>query len=95
MASTSQQLPPPAPGKKPRGRKRGLGGRARSEQARTGALVVLAVLMTLFAVLNTEKVNVDWIFGSARAPLIIVIAISLLVGIVLTHFAERRSGKRK
>jgi uncharacterized integral membrane protein len=90
MASTSQQLPPPAPGKKPHAEKRG-----RGERARTGALVVLAVLMTLFAVLNVKQVKVDWIFGSARAPLIIVIAISLLVGIVLTHFAERRSGKRK
>jgi uncharacterized integral membrane protein len=95
MASTSQQLPPPAPGKKPRGRKGGLGGRARSERARTGALVVLAVLMTLFAVFNAKDVKVDWIFGSGQAPLIIVIAISLLAGIVLTHFAERRSGKRK
>jgi uncharacterized integral membrane protein len=96
MAASPQQLPPPTSGKKSRGRKRGLlGGRARGEQARTVALVLLAVLMTLFAVLNVKEVKVDWIFGSARAPLIIVIAASLLVGIVLTHFAERRSGKRK
>ena len=33
-------------------------------------------------------------FGSGHAPLIIVIVICLLVGIVLTYFAERR-GKRK
>ena len=37
---------------------------------------------------------VSWIVGTGRAPLIIVIVISLLVGVVLTHFAERRSGKR-
>jgi uncharacterized integral membrane protein len=58
---------------------------------RTGALVVLAVLITLFAVFNLNQVKVNWVFGSGHAPLIIVIVISLLVGIVLTHFAERRS----
>ena len=68
--------------------------RSRRELARTGALVVLAVLITLFAVLNLKQVRVDWIFGSGHAPLIIVIVISLLVGIVLTHFTERRGAKR-
>ncbi len=56
---------------------------------------MLAVLVTLFAVLNTDQVKVDWIFGSGEAPLIIVIVISLLVGVILTHFAERRGGKRR
>ena len=68
--------------------------RSRRESARTGALVVLAILITLFAVFNLDQVKVDWIVGSGKAPLIIVIVISLLVGIVLTHFAERRSRKR-
>ncbi|MGH2902862.1 MAG: hypothetical protein ACRDK7_04665, partial [Solirubrobacteraceae bacterium] len=44
--------------------------RSRREVARTSALVVLAVLITLFAVLNTNKVKVNWIFGSGEAPLI-------------------------
>ena len=66
----------------------------RREQARTGALLVLAVLITLFAVFNLGDVKVNWVLGSGHAPLIIVIVISLLVGIVLTHFAERRAGKR-
>jgi uncharacterized integral membrane protein len=69
--------------------------RSRRELARTGALVVLAVLITLFAVFNLDKVKVHWVFGTDEAPLIIVIVISLLVGIVLTHFVERRSGKRR
>ena len=86
MASPIQTPPP----------RRGAGGqRSRRELARTGALVVLAVLVTLFAVLNTDKVRVHWIFGSGQAPLIIVIVISLLVGVILTHFAERRGGKRR
>jgi uncharacterized integral membrane protein len=70
-------------------------GRDRRAMARTAAWVVLAVLTTLFAVFNLDDVKVHWIFGSSHAPLIIVIVISLLVGIVLTHFAERRSSKRR
>lgn len=68
--------------------------RSRRELARTAAAVILAVLITLFAVLNLEKVKVHGIFGTWEPPLIIVIVISLLVGVVLTHFAERRARKR-
>jgi uncharacterized integral membrane protein len=69
--------------------------RSRRELARTGALVVIAVLITLFAVLNLKEVKVDWIFGKSQTPLIVVIVISLLVGILLTHFAEAYYNKRK
>ncbi len=88
MAAPPGQIPPPS------GTPQKAGRRSRRDTARTGALVVLAVVMTLFAVLNVRTVRVNWIFGSGKAPLIIVIAISLLVGIVLTHFAERRARKR-
>ncbi len=69
--------------------------RGRREQSRTVALLVLAILITLFAVFNVEQVKVSWIFGSGKAPLIIVIVLSVLVGVVFTHFAERRSAKRQ
>jgi uncharacterized integral membrane protein len=69
--------------------------RSNRELARIGGLLVIAVLTTLFAVLNLEQVEVDWIFGSGHAPLIVVIVLSVLVGVVLTHFAERRSAKRR
>jgi uncharacterized integral membrane protein len=68
--------------------------RSRREQARTAGLVLLAVLITLFAVLNLESVKVDWIFGTGDAPLIIVIVVSVLVGIVLTYLVDRRASKR-
>jgi uncharacterized integral membrane protein len=85
--SASPQIPEePPPPKTPR--------RSRREQTRTAALMVLAILITLFAVLNLDKVKVDWIVGSGHAPLIIVIVTSLLVGLALGRFAERRSGKR-
>jgi uncharacterized integral membrane protein len=69
--------------------------RSRRELARTGAFVVLAVLMTLFAVLNLKDVEVNWIFGKTSTPLIIVIVVSLLVGILLTHFAEMRYRRKR
>jgi uncharacterized integral membrane protein len=65
------------------------------ESARSATLLMLAIIITIFAVLNLDTVKVDWIFGSGKAPLIVVIVISLLVGIVLTHFAERRAAKRR
>jgi uncharacterized integral membrane protein len=87
----STQLPPQEPITEPeQGRPR----RSRRESARTGALIVLAILVTLFAVFNFDQVKVNWVVGSGKAPLIIVIVISLLVGIVLTHFAERRARRR-
>jgi uncharacterized integral membrane protein len=85
--SASPQIPDEPPPKPAR--------RSRREQSRTAAIVVLAILITLFAVLNTDEVKVDWIVGSGRAPLIIVIVISLLVGVALMRFVERRSGKRR
>jgi uncharacterized integral membrane protein len=79
-----------------KGRSKRLGRqRGRGELARSAALVILAVLITLFAVLNLKQVKVDWIFGSGHAPLIVVIVISLLVGIVLTYIAERVLRKRR
>jgi uncharacterized integral membrane protein len=70
-------------------------GPRKRDQARTAALVILAVVITLFAVLNTKEVKVNWIVGSGHAPLIIVIVVSLLVGIILTYFADRRAKKRR
>lgn len=69
--------------------------RSRRERARSVGLVAIGMLVVVFAVVNLNKVKVDWIVGSTRTPLIIVIAVSLLVGIVLTHFAERRAAKRR
>jgi uncharacterized integral membrane protein len=69
--------------------------RRRRDQARSVATLTLAVLVTVFAVLNLGRVRVDWIVGSARAPLIVVIVVSLLVGAVLGRFAQRRSGRHR
>jgi uncharacterized integral membrane protein len=69
--------------------------RTKRERTRTAAFVILAILITLFAVLNVKDVKVNWIVGSGEAPLIIVVVVSLLVGGLLTHFAERRNAKKR
>jgi uncharacterized integral membrane protein len=69
--------------------------RDRREMARTAGFVVLAILITLFAVLNTESVEVNWVFGSGKAPLIVVILISVLFGIVLTYLMDRIKSRRR
>ncbi|HUB36003.1 MAG TPA: lipopolysaccharide assembly protein LapA domain-containing protein [Solirubrobacteraceae bacterium] len=69
--------------------------RGTRETARMAGMVVLAVVITLFAVLNTESVQVNWILGSGEAPLIIVIVISVLVGVVLGYLASLRAGRRR
>jgi uncharacterized integral membrane protein len=68
--------------------------RTQREIARTIALVVLAILVTLFAVFNLKEVKVSYVFGSGKAPLIVVIVISVLFGIVLTYLAERLQRKK-
>ena len=69
--------------------------RSRRDTGRTAALVLLGILATVFAFLNLNEVKVNWIIGSGKAPLIIVIVVSLLVGIVLAYFSERASRRRR
>jgi uncharacterized integral membrane protein len=91
--STSAQIPgkgQPASGGSAAAKKR-----SQRELARTAALVILAILITLFAVFNLKEVKVSYVFGSGKAPLIIVIVISVLVGIVLGYFAERIPRKKR
>jgi general stress protein CsbA len=60
--------------------------RSRRETSRTAALLLLAVLATVFAFLNLNQVEVDWI---------IVIVVSLLAGIVLSYFSQRITRRRR
>lgn len=69
--------------------------RDRRELARGAAVLILAAIIIAFALANLKDVRVDWLVGSGHAPLIIVIVISLLVGIVLTYFAERLTRRRR
>jgi uncharacterized integral membrane protein len=88
MSASSAQTP--GKGSQPKAARRD-----RKEALRGGAMLVLAAIFIAFALLNLEDVHVNWIIGSGKAPLIIVIVISLLVGIVLTYAVERMSRKRR
>jgi putative membrane protein len=74
------------PGSKPRRRR---GSLLAKENRRLLYGLVLGALVALFAVLNLDKVKVDWIVGSFRTPLIIVIAVSFLLGALAGYLAPR------
>jgi uncharacterized integral membrane protein len=63
---------------------------SRRDQARNIALVVLTGLGVLFAVLNFDEVQVNWLLGTWSTPLIIVIAISFLLGSGVGYLLARR-----
>jgi uncharacterized integral membrane protein len=66
--------------------------RGRRERARTIAAVGLGGLGAVFAVLNVDEVDVNWILGTWSTPLIIVIALSIVIGAGLGFLVGRRRG---
>ena len=67
----------------------------RSTGTRTAAAAVLGAIAALFAVINFDDVEVNWLVGSWQTPLILVIALSILLGAALDRLMVRRSRKRK
>ena len=64
--------------------------RSRRERARLVAVATVSALAALFAVLNLDEVEVNWIVGTFDPPLIVVIAVSILIGAALGYLAARR-----
>ena len=54
------------------------------------AVLGLAALGGVFAVVNLDEVEVNWILGTWETPLIIVITISMVIGAGLGYLATRR-----
>ena len=63
-------------------------GRVRHFRVILGLVVLAAVV--LFAALNTDKVNVDWALDTADVALWIVIAVSVVAGVVIGFLARPR-----
>jgi uncharacterized integral membrane protein len=61
-------------------------------EKRQVAGLALAGVGIAFAVANFDEVKVNWILGTERSPLILVIALSMLVGAALGFLASRRRG---
>jgi uncharacterized integral membrane protein len=68
-------------------------GRNRRAQARQIGALVLGALGAAFALLNLDKVEVNWIIGTFSTPLIVVIAASILVGAALGLLVGRRRAR--
>lgn len=59
------------------------------------AAAVLGGLIGLFALLNTDDVKVNWVLGTKSTPLIVVIAVSFLIGAGLDRASVRRGRRGK
>ena len=64
--------------------------RSRRERARLVVVAGVSALAALFAVLNLDEVEVNWIVGTFDTPLIVVIAVSIVVGAARGYAAARR-----
>jgi uncharacterized integral membrane protein len=76
-------------------RSAGKPGRSGAETTRLAVALVAGGLISVFALLNTGQVEVNWIIGTVETPLIIVIVVSLAVGGALGYAFARRGAKRK
>jgi uncharacterized integral membrane protein len=57
------------------------------------AVVALAGAGAAFAAVNLDEVEVNWILGTWETPLIVVIALSMVVGAALGFLASRSRGR--
>jgi uncharacterized integral membrane protein len=75
------QAPPPQRDRGKRGRGR---GPARSLLAKENRRLLLGLLIgavtAAFAVVNRDRVEVDWLVSTSQTPLIVVIALSFVLG---------------
>lgn len=55
--------------------------------------VVIGGVLALWAFANTDEVAVDWLVDTTRGPLVVVIAISALLGFLLGAVATWRQGR--
>jgi uncharacterized integral membrane protein len=67
----------------------------RRDRARLIAGVILGGVGLAFALVNLSSVKVDWIFGGAHSPLILVIVVSILIGVGIDRVAVSRARKRR
>jgi uncharacterized integral membrane protein len=71
--------------------------RTPSPPARSGlsgrwiAVIVAAVLLVIFAILNSERVTVDFLFFDAKARTVTVIVVAAALGFVIGYFVGRPS----
>ena len=67
---------------------------SRRDRARLIAALILIAVGLAFALVNLHNVKVNWVVGSAHSPLILVIAVSVLIGVGIDRIAVSRARKR-
>jgi lipopolysaccharide assembly protein A len=65
----------------------------RTARSRPIAVLLLTGLGVVFALLNTDEVDVNWLLGTWSTPLIVVIAVSMLIGAGLGLLVARRRAR--
>jgi uncharacterized integral membrane protein len=88
---TPTTTPTPPSGRPPAKAKRG--SLLAKENRRLLYGLVIGAIVAVFAVLNLDEVEVNWVFGTAQTPLIIVIAVSFLLGVATGWIAS--AGRRR
>jgi uncharacterized integral membrane protein len=61
-------------------------------EKRQVAGLALAALGGVFAALNLDEVDVNWLLGTWNTPLIVVIALSMVIGAGLGYLVRGRRG---
>jgi uncharacterized integral membrane protein len=65
----------------------------RRDHVRKALVIAVGAYAVLFAVLNLDKVNVNWVIASGDTPLIVVIIVCLLIGVGGDRVLVRRARK--
>ena len=63
----------------------------RKLEAKTLAAIGVAVLLILFAVVNSQKVEVDFLVANTHTPLVVALVVATLLGFVLGNLTRRRT----
>lgn len=64
--------------------------RSTGETLRLVGGVALAVVLIIFALLNLNEVEVNWIFGTWSTPLIVVLVLGLILGALIDRLVIGR-----
>lgn len=69
--------------------------KSRDLTSKTVAAVAVAILLIAFGLSNRDDVPIDWLVGTTKTPLIIVILVSAGLGVILGALAGRKGATRK
>lgn len=58
-------------------------------RAKTLFIIIFTVLITIFLMMNTDKVPFDYIFGEAQISKLVVVGVCTLFGFILGYWAGK------